>query len=228
MTKDIVGKLTEHLRKPVGDEPSVLYLLAEVRKLLERDDKAHTNEALWMYCHWALHVDLESPKTTMDFLKRVDRWVTNTIAYLTPSGPWTFLEEYNLFRDFIFLSTFRRQLGDLLKSYGLQTDVCDVDKKWYAFIEAYGGIIEDGTLSTKADKQNELGAVKQVTFAKGETLTSAHHVSFVIQWNIELKDGRTLKANVETVPAGAGNMTLHGLEIVNGTFVPPLARAEQL
>jgi hypothetical protein len=220
MTKDIVGKLTEHLRKPVDNEPSVLYLLAQVRKLLDRDDKADGNETLWMYCHWALHVDLTLPKTTMNFLKCVDRWITNTIAYLTPSGPWTFHEECNLFRDFTFLSTFRQQLGDLLNSYGLQTDLCEVDKKWYAFVEAYGGIIEDGTLSTKADKQNELGAVKQVTFAKGETLTSDHHVSFVIQWNIELKDGRIVKTDVETVPAG--KMTSYGLQVVNGKFLPPL------
>jgi hypothetical protein len=224
MTKDIIGKLMKHLSKPITSEPDVMYLLAEVRKLLERDDKAHANGALWMYCHWALHVDLTSPRTTIDFLKRVDRWITNSVAYLTPSGPWTFLEEHNLFRDFIFLSTFRQQLGGLLKSYGLPTDTCDLDEQWYAFIEAYGGIIEDGTLSTKADKQNELGAVKQVTFAKGETLTSAHHVSFVIQWNIELKDGRTLKTNVETVPAGSGNMTLHSLQIINGKFVPPSAQ----
>jgi len=89
MTKDIVGKLQLHLAKPVDSEPAVVYLLAEVRKLLELDDPEHKMGALWMYCHWALHVDLDSPKTTESFLEKVDRWITNNVAYLTPSGPWT-------------------------------------------------------------------------------------------------------------------------------------------
>jgi hypothetical protein len=221
MRKDIVGKLMSHLSKPIDDEPKVVYLLAEVRKLLERDDPTHSSGALWMYCHWALHVDLTSPGTTMDFLKRVDRWITNTVAYLTPSGPWEFFEEDHLFRDFIFLDTFRQQLRGFLASYKLPLSLCDLDEQWYAFLEAYGGVIEDGKLSTKSDKKDELGAVREVIFTKGESLTADHHVPFVIQWNIELKDGRTIRANVETVPAGGGNMTADSLEVMNGTFVPP-------
>ena len=53
----------------------------------------------------------------MDFLKRVDRWITNTVAYLRPSGPWEFIEEHRLFKDFIYLDTFRHQLRDFLASY---------------------------------------------------------------------------------------------------------------
>jgi hypothetical protein len=64
MTKDIVSKLMALLSEPVDTECKVVYLLAEVRKLLERDDPNHNMGSLWMYCHWALHVDLESPKTT--------------------------------------------------------------------------------------------------------------------------------------------------------------------
>ena len=227
MTKDIVGKLLKHLSKPIDDEPSVVYLLAEVRKLLARDDPTHSNGALWMYCHWALHVDLTLPGTTMDFLKRVDRWITNTVAHLTPSGPWEFIEEYHLFRDFIFLDTFRQQLRGFLSNYRLPLSLCDLDEQWYAFLEAYGGVIEDGALSTKSDKKNELEAVKEVMFTKGKSLTADHHVSFIIQWNIALKDGRTLRTNVETVPMGGGNMTAHSLKLISGTFVPPPAAPQQ-
>ena len=222
MTKNIVRKLISHLSRPVRDEPGVVYLLAQVRKLLEEDDRARSNGALWMYCHWALHVDLTSPGTTMDFLKRVDRWVTNSVAYLIPSGPWEFIEEYYLFRDFIFLTTFRQQLRSVLASYDLPLSVCDLDGNWHGFVEAYSGIIEDGSLSTNSDKSNELVAVKQVIFTKGKELTADHHVPFEIQWCVELKDGRTLRTSLQTVPTGSGNMTAHHLEILNGSFVPPL------
>jgi hypothetical protein len=223
--KDIASKLTDHLNKPVDCEPGVVYLLAGVRKLLERDDKIHSNGALWMYCHWALHVDLTRPSATRSFLERIDRFVTNNIAYLTPRGSWTVLEEHHLFREFVFLSTFRKQLRDFLAGYGMPTHICDVDERWYAFLEVYCGVIEDGTLSAKGD--TTLTAVESVTFAKGETLSEHHHVSFTIRWDIRLKDGRTVRTNVETVPDGAGNMTIHGLQVHNGSFVPPSAALEQ-
>lgn len=221
MTKDIVGKLKTHLSKRIEDEAGVVYLLVEVRKLLERDDPNHNQGALWMYCHWALHVDLDSPKTTMDFLSRVDCWITNTVAYLTPAGPWQVIDEHRLSQDFIFLNTFRSQLRDFLSHYGLPIDVCDTDELWHDFLEAYSGVIEDGSLSVKADKLNVLSAVKQVIFRKGQSLTDAHHVPFVIRWDIELKDGRTVKASLETVPHRGGSMTAHLLEVVNNSFVPP-------
>jgi hypothetical protein len=220
MTKDIVSKLAGLLSDPVDSECRVVYLLAEVRKLLERDDPQHTMASLWMYCHWALHVDLESPKTTEGFLERVDRWVTHTVAYLTPTGLWTFGEEYNLFKDFIYLNTFRHQLRVFLAAYKLPTTLCSDDAWWKRFIQEYGGVIEDGSLSAVGEKST-LKAVEKVTFEKGAELTTDHHVPFVIQWTIQLKDGRTLKTSVETVPGAAGNMTSHGLEIVNNGFVHP-------
>jgi hypothetical protein len=220
MTKDIVGKLTSFLNESVDTECKVVYLLAEVRKLLERDDPEYKMGSLWMYCHWALHVDLESPKTTEGLLERVDRWVTNTVAYLSPSGPWTFREEFNLFKDFVYLNTFRHQLQTFLAAYGLPTTICSDSDHWNRFIQEYSGVIEDGSLSA-VGKKATLKAVEKVTFEKGAQLTAEHHVPFVIRWTIELKDGRALKTSVETVPTGSGTMTSHHLEIVNNGFVPP-------
>ena len=220
MTKDIVGKLACFISDPVDTECKVVYLLAEVRKLLERDDPEHKMGSLWMYCHWALHVDLDSPKTTEGFLERVDRWVTNTVAYLSPSGPWTFGEEYNLFKDFVFLDTFRHQLQTFLEVYGLPPTVCSENHQWNRFIQEYSGVIEDGSLSA-VGKKATLKAVEKVTFEKGAQLPAEHHVPFVIRWSIDLKDGRMLRTSVETVPGGSGKMTSHDLEIINNGFVPP-------
>jgi hypothetical protein len=224
VTKDIVGKLRKHLSTRIDTECGVVYLMAEVRKLLARDAPAHDNRALWMYCHWALHVDLESPKTTMEFLRSVDLWITNTVAYLEPSGPWKFMEEVYLFRDFLYLDTFRRELRDFLHHYDLQTALCDDDPQWFDFLSAYSGVIEDGTLSTKTDKNNELGAVKQVTFKKGDALSEDHHVNFVIQWDIELKDGRTIRTEFDALPKHPLRMSSHHIEVLQGGFVPPPLR----
>jgi hypothetical protein len=156
MTRDIVAKLREHLAVPIRDEPGVVYLLCEVRKLLERERPDPKPFALWMFCHWALHVDLSHSKTTLEFLQRVDNFVLNTVAGFTGDGPWSCVDEGHLLRDFAYLDTFRNQLREVLGSYDLCTDLCDNDESWYAFLSAYAGVIEDGTLSSNADKSDPL------------------------------------------------------------------------
>jgi hypothetical protein len=220
MTKDIASKLRSHLLEPLETEPDVLYFLAEARKLLERDDKEHTQKAIWLYCHWALHVDLTKGGATGEFMKTIDRWVTNTVAYLEPSGPWKFMEEVYLFRDFLYLDTLRKELKVFLVKYNIPTTLCENDDWWFKFLEKYGGIIEDGTLSMKA--AHELGAVKKVTFKKGKELPDDNHVNFVIQWDIDLKDGRALRAEFEAFPEHPLKLTTHGLEVFNNGFIPPV------
>jgi hypothetical protein len=153
VTKDIVSKLRDHLSNPVDSECTVVYLLSAVRKLLERDDPGHKHFALWMYCHWALHVDLGSPTTTLHFLEQVDDFVTSNVAGLTPNRPYGLLDSHRLFREFVYWDAFRNQLTSVLKSYSLPTDLCDNDNTWFSFLCAYAGVIEDGTLSAESKRK---------------------------------------------------------------------------
>lgn len=221
MKNDIIRKLHDHLDAGIETECEVVYLLAEIRKVLDEDDPSHTLASLWMYCHWALHIDLDSPKTTIEFLKRVDLWVVNNVAYLTRRQPWKFLDEIYLFRDFVYLQTFRHELGEFLKRYGLPTALTSVDEKWFTLLTAYAGVIEDGTLAMKSDKHNEIDAVKEVKFKKGHALPSDYHVNFKINWDIELKDGRLLQVEMDAQPKHPLKMTCHHIQIINRNFVPP-------
>lgn len=131
MANDIVGKIKLFLREPIDSECKVVYLLAQVRKLLERDDPDHKMADLWMLCHWAIHMDLERPGTTRVFLDRVDRWVMEKIPYLTPRGPaapeedFDLRKEFDLYKDFLDLRTFKDQLRKFLEARELPTTLCD-------------------------------------------------------------------------------------------------------
>ena len=57
----IVDKLRAAISEPVDSECKVVYILAETRKLLETYPPDPLPFALKLYCHWALHVDLENP-----------------------------------------------------------------------------------------------------------------------------------------------------------------------
>jgi hypothetical protein len=150
MTKDIVQKLRKHLSSPIIKEPEVVYLLAEVRKLLEHDRPDPKPFALWMYCHWALHVKLTKTRTTLHFLERLDVFITHEIAGFTPHGDFSFLDSQNLFREFVFLDTFRQQLLDFLSSYDLPIEVCSDDGNWSVFMAAYAEVIKDGVLASES------------------------------------------------------------------------------
>jgi hypothetical protein len=213
MPNKLVLKLKNHLSAPVETECDLVYLISGVRKLLDRNEPT-TLVNLRMYCNWALHIDLERPGTTLHFLEKIDGFIRRKISgYQRPeTGPETFspLEEYRLFREFVYFDAFREQLRELLKFYKLPTEVCDDDERWFAFVGAYVGVIEDGTLS--AGNSKRLQAVATVTLSKGRVLPPKHHVPFKIRWDIVLKDGRTCRIEVDATPKL--KMIFHGITIL--------------
>src|SRR6266853_2222095 len=98
----IVEKLRAALSGAVDSECKVVYVLAESRKLLETYAPDPLPFALKLYCHWALHIDLENPKITLAFLERVDRHAASVLA-----GNSDMAEEHRMVREFVFLDTFR-------------------------------------------------------------------------------------------------------------------------
>ena len=196
MTNDIIDKLKKHLSGPVDTECAAVYLLVEVRKLLEKDKPDSKPFALWMYCHWAVHVDLNYSKTTLYFLEKIDSFVRNQVSGFESGADRKYEDEQDVFLEFSSLDAFRRQLRQFLKSYELPTNLCDEDASWHGFISAYAGVIEAGTLS--AGKQ-ELKAIKEVTFTKLPSFEN--NVLFVIQWDVKLKDRRTLRAVFKAMDA---------------------------
>lgn len=195
MEEAIIRKLSVFLADPVDTECKVVYLLCEARKLL---DKAHFDPppfALRLYCHWALHVDLSVPATTMPFLQKVDDFVVHK---LTPRMKETFLQDDALFKEFLYLQTFRAELARLLKVHGLSTKLCDDEAQGFVFLAQYAGVIEDGSLTCRGKRSKTLRFIDRVTFTKTPATTEGGHVPFGIRWDILLNDKRRLEVEVGT------------------------------
>jgi hypothetical protein len=187
----IVEKLRVALSDAVDSEYKVVYILAESRKLLETYPPDPVPFALKIYCHWALHVDLDKPGTTSPFLKQVDEYVGSIL-----SGKQDIPLEYRMCKEFVLLNTFREQFRTFLRGYGLPTAVCDEDARWHQFLKSYAGIIEDGSLSCRA-KAPGLNHIREVTFNKGKPARPDSYLSFGFSWSILLLDGRTMTVDVE-------------------------------
>lgn len=198
MKDSIVGKLERHLQKPLDDESWVVYLLAEVRKLREKEQWLPKATALHMCCHWALHVDLTNLSTVSDFFDPIERWITHTVAGLTPLGSWTLVEEQRLFRNLLFLETFRAELRACLRGFGLATDLCDDNARWVIFMRFYTLVIEDGSLTLHSKTRNN--AISSVMFTKGRKLVGTP-LSFLVRWDIALSDGRWGTLDLASLPA---------------------------
>jgi hypothetical protein len=210
----IVAKLREALNEDIAREKDVMYILAESRKLLEKLENA--GFALKLYCHWALHVDLTRPGTTLDFLKRVDNFIEGELDRRKLNAA----ENYLTFREFIYLETFRKDLGELFARFALPTALCDEDRRWHEFLKLYAGIIEDGSLYCGDDaaeaKKKGLNLIKGVTFSKGRATPPDSYFAFYFTWEVHLQDGRSISVEVSAAPLPDGNpmlisgLTLHG------------------
>ena len=196
----IVVKLNAVIAEPVDNEYKVVYVMCQVRKLLEHALASKRLFTLNMYCHWALHVDLHGKDTIANFLEQIDTYVDRFLA-----GKEDLSASYQLVRDLAVFATFRSQLRDFLRATGIQTKLTDDDARWSEFVKHYAGVIEDGSLSFHS-KDNKLKHLKQVTFVKGKDAVGEHaQIPFDLTWSLALLDGRNLYIDLNAHARSAEN-----------------------
>ena len=206
----IVMKLNGLMAEPVDSECKAVYLLCEVRKLLEHVPPPQRPFALNMYCHWALHVELHGKDTITPFLQQVDDYVHGVLV-----GPEDFGASNRMVREFLILDTLRSQLRDFFQSSHIRTDLIDDDARWHEFVRHYAGVIEDGSLSIRAGHHG-MKHIQQVTFAKGrDAIGEFALLPFDMMWRIALLDGRSIDVDVNARPDkdGSGQMISWGIHL---------------
>lgn len=192
----IVIKLNELLADPIDSECKVVYLLCEIRKLLEHVAADERPFALNMYCHWALHVDLHGKDTIKRFLVQVDDYVQGVLV-----GPEDLRASDRMVREFLSLDTLRSQLRSFFDSNGIRRELTDDDGRWNEFVRHYAGVIEDGSLQIRSPDHG-MRHVKQLTFIRGDRAHGEFaQAPFDMVWRIALLDGRRIDVDVNARPA---------------------------
>ncbi|MBI2955986.1 MAG: hypothetical protein HYY26_01605 [Acidobacteria bacterium] len=201
MRNAIIDKLARHLSTPVDTECKAVYLLCEARKLFDSE----TLPALYMCANWALHVDLDSSRNrgARRLLQQVDAFVAEYLQHGYIPFP-----EPAIFKELLFIGSFRRELRAFLASLGLPTDLCDEHAHWFTFLEAYAGVIEDGSLVCKGEGFRH---ITKLVFTKGRTLSGAD-LPFTIDWEVALVRSGTLCASLHTNTT-RGNALAWGLTL---------------
>ena len=181
-TPEILNKLRAEIDAGITTEPQVVYVLAGVRKVMERDDVRANYPHLNFHCDWALHSKLDrraAQEVLHEFdiahpLLRDDRLELDEL----PVGLRHEIERISK------MTSFEEEFSQFLKNYGLSPL-----KKWTRFLQIYARVIEDIPLVVTDPSSKHVSQVTVQVLLANEL--KGGHRFFQVNWKIHGNDGRT-------------------------------------
>jgi hypothetical protein len=179
---NIILKLRDELARPIKRESQVLYLMAEIRKVVEHEQESDEPafEILEFFCNWALHVTIarkSSAEKIRLFLKAFDMKEGMELAEWYKS---------EFFQSIMHLEVLRRELERFLHEHGLPCDIVHNYQMWSGFIYLYTAIVAEVPLKYAKD---------DLTPTEVEELTIQHQHNppgpqKLARWFVRLKNGK--------------------------------------
>ena len=153
MQSAIIAKLKRELAEPISTERQVVYILVEVRKLLELAGSQAKFDALWFHASWAVHPKMNKGVAAklLEYFDEAYPLLKDKELYELPS------DLHHAIIDAIALHHFQQQLRDFLVQHDLSTSI--VQRQWTAFLRLYASVIEDCPLIVSSGKLKNLSHV---------------------------------------------------------------------
>jgi hypothetical protein len=145
MADELCRKLTAELGKGITTEAQVVYLMAGIRKLIERDDVADKYDTLNFHCNWALHAKLDREAATI-ILHLFD----SAEGQKREGGDYEELSPLKGEIDRISkMERFKDQMRSFLEQYQLPPMTLDGRDRWTHFLHLYTQVIQDTPLQIR-------------------------------------------------------------------------------
>jgi hypothetical protein len=125
----IIQKLRGHLahHMPPSEECHVLYLMAEIRKILEQEDSKSQYAPLNFYANWCVHTRLARPNK---FINRTAEDIESEIlASIKADLP---IENGKLVKKFLSMQALKTALSDFLNDVDLPAEITE-GGNWASF-----------------------------------------------------------------------------------------------
>lgn len=180
MKPDLIAKLAVQLERPVSSEPHAMYIMVEIRKLLDITKLKADYPGLLFHCDWAVHAFLERSSISRD----ITAFFESIHAFTNDPDPgklfsiWT-----DRMNSLIGVETLQAEMRTFLRSQGLPTEISDKRSRWTKFMSHYAGIIEDCPLIAVAQSE----CIEKVVIKKVASLRPG--VLFEIAWEPLFKTG---------------------------------------
>jgi hypothetical protein len=183
----IVGKLKRLAAKGITTEADALYLMVEVRKLLEQQQAKKQYEYLTFHCDWALHATLEGT-TAQKILKLFDaasiHLKTGVEVHDLPGSLRMEIDRISKMRYF------EAQLENFLKANGLPSLETTRSDGWIHFVHLYARIVEDCPLvMTTKNKSATVASVTLKMELAEAVKPGGGDMWFKVRWIIQDKNG---------------------------------------
>jgi hypothetical protein len=190
----IIDKLDQELKYfPVRRESQLVYLLAEIRKVIEheREQDPTCFEVLELFCNWALHITI-SRNSNADrirmFVKAFDlKEGMEIIDFLRSS----------FFNEMMQLEVFRKELEIFLHDHQLPCDIARCFRTWSGFIYLYTSVVSEVPLRYS---KGDLLPDEVAELVINHMPTQQPGAQRLVQWKLKLKSGEEKSA-----------MTLYGV-----------------
>ena len=192
-TPDIIGKLREQIEAGVTTEVQVVYLMAGIRKLIERDEAQDHYPLLRFHCDWALHsrMDRAGARRLLKIFDEAHLNFKNKLEWSDlPKPVQHALDEIAKMRGF------EKEFERFVDEYGLPQLTRDHRDGWVRFLRLYAKVVEDIPLCVDVKKGDEIKNISRVTMhlddAK-ETVKAAGFEDFFyrMRWVLHDKNGES-------------------------------------
>jgi len=150
MEDEIITKLKLALVEPIKKECQVIYILVEIRKLLERLQNKNSFPVLNFYGNWVLH-DKITRKSSMSTVHILLDEIESTIVGKKPNAGavWALID----------FEKFRGEIDDFLKKFNIQDPFVD-ENYWASFRGLFVNILTDCPL------RPDYGNIEEFCFIK--------------------------------------------------------------
>jgi hypothetical protein len=184
----IVEKLQSELHRPVETEMQVVYILVEVRKLLEHNAQKDLYPVLNFYSNWVVHTRLSASPVADRIVRLFDEIMyrkANDAVDTTLEGKAVDFFDERLLRD---------ELRTFLESSDLPTEICTEPVRWHAFRKRLVGVIEDVPLELRPSKAPNPTHFVESVIVKNKSTDDALHVEWQMVMHshplVEVKNGK--------------------------------------
>lgn len=182
MEKDIVSKLNAELAEPITSERQVVYILVELRKLLELNGALNDYWTLSLCCDWAVHPKLNR-STAQIIVSLFDEYETR----YRQKNAGVLQAELPELLAFVEHMTFRDEIVRSCERYGVSTDAFSNDDSWRSFLVHYTEVVRDCPFEARGDNTRYVEKVTAHAVAEATAQVILPGRQFGIQWNWYLK-----------------------------------------
>jgi len=176
MKNELVLKIQRVLDSRITNEPKLVYLLVEVRKLMDRD--GYQDPTLRMFCNWVVHTSLENRADGSTLiLKEFDKWFADLKEH----------QKLSIDRKHISFGAFRESLMTCFEHFDLSATFTGGVVGWKKFFTLYSSIVSECPIVFTASRQT-LKYIEKVELrgvARGILVKEWP----MLQWKITLRDG---------------------------------------